>query len=160
MNDEQADKVKGLAAPVNKVLEGLKVKCPECKGKGLIFPYMDYSRCKNCKGKKKIKYKWQPKVGEWCIDGRKDHSQKLFLIKDLGDINFITSSPIRRTPILPWEECFEILVKAGFSAQIEYTTGHKSFCTIKRPGLICADFGSNPTGAVYKTILRLGKKLR
>ncbi len=136
MNDEQVNKVKGLAAPVIKVLEGFG-------------------------------WKWTPQVGEWWVEFSDINTKgSLRLIHNIGNVEEVEN--LRNTnlgqkwiiPILPWEECFEILAKAGFSTQIEYTTGHKSFCTIKRPGLVCADFGSSPTEATYQTILRLGKELK
>ncbi len=167
MNYEQVNNVQHLALANYEVLGRLEFECPECKGKGLIFPYIDYSRCKNCKGKKKIKYKWQPKVGEWVLLNLlhgANNPELIYRIRPSPWVDVTNHESRfnykRLTPILPWEVCFEILAKAGFSAQIEYTTGHKSFCTIKRPGLVCADFGSDPTEATYKTILRLGKELK
>ena len=62
MTYEQANNVKELASPVIKVLERLKVECPECKGIGSISVPQIYTNpvqgfCPACKGKGKIKWK-------------------------------------------------------------------------------------------------------
>jgi len=162
MNYEQANAVKELAPGVNKVLEGLgglEVECPICKGRGYKDNGLHFPKCKKCNGTGKVKYSWIPQVGQFfltpdnevrCIGNGLD-LENIMVAKDLND---------KYIPILEWEECFEVLVKAGHSAQMDYSTGYKSFCTIKRPGLTCAEIGSNPTEAAYKAILRLGKELK
>ncbi len=172
MNYEQANAVKELATLVDKVLEELYIICPECGGTGKATVWIENQakiavlngKCPNCNGKKKVKYSWNPQIGEWCVSKNNYLDLAVNVQSDGQRIKTSMSEDWKLVsefiPILEWEECFEILVKAGFSAQIEYTTGHKSFCTIKRPGLVCADFGDSPTEAIYQTILRLGKELR
>lgn len=143
-------------------------KCPECKGTKAVA-YTDGSfTCKTCNGIGKVSgWKWKPDIGKHVVyDGKKavivDISGLEIRLKvDMGD--YWRSAYVEQknfTPILPWERCFEILVKAGYSAQMDYSTGHKSFCTIKRPGLTCTDFGSSPIDATYKAITRLGEEVK
>ena len=119
MNYEQANAVKDLAAPVNKVLEGLDVECEACAGTAIGVKKIEVKGkerhkwidkgCPICNGTRKIKYSWTPQVGEWFVLGG-----VVYLI-DIDMLPIITDLTI---PILEWEEIERVLEKAGYRLEI------------------------------------------
>jgi len=164
MNYEQANKVKGLAAPVNEVLKGLDVECPECKGTGKAKVWIENQtknpaldgKCPECIGEKKVKYFWQPKVGEFYLDysillgetfpelvGFK--SNVIYWTAhqdDKGETGELSRESLKGIiPIIEWEEIERVLEKAGYwfeePIRREYgSEGTKCHCVIKKRGYI------------------------
>ena len=124
MNHEQVNAVKGLAAPVNKVLEGLEVECGECNSDGFrqLYPSGYGGRgleCRKCNGKKRVKYSWTPQVGEWMMWG--SNELELICQHNLGEIKN-SKHKAEIVPILPWEEIERVLKKAGYKIKLYHTT--------------------------------------
>ncbi len=128
MNYEQANEVKHLAAPVNKVLEGLEVECPVCKGIDIRNKVIESCSCGNTG---KIKWKWQPKWGDYFIN-KFDDSICIFLTDRNGFMDYLlpngNSQLMHKADfkyyvltILGWEEIRNILRRAGY--HINVTSG-------------------------------------
>ena len=189
MNYEQADKVKGLAAPVNKVLEGLEWECPVCKGRGgkdyegkIPWPCLG-PKCISCNASGKVKHKWQPKVGEWCIiDGSisliigflDDGRLEVRRAKNTDPV-YIRREHKALTPILPWEEIERVLEEAGYRLWVDRDwINQKYYCKIAfrdkklwEEGkqwnwdiLVERREGKSRQEAVMKAVIELGKKLK
>ena len=128
MTHKQANTVKELATPVNKVLEGLKVEeCKRCEGKG----YMDgqcinYNYCKVCRGLGKIPYTWTPQVGEWVWDKK----SKILKLIDETVMMMCACDPSRYIPILGCEIIEKVLQKAGYIVDIWNTRPGNYYCEI------------------------------
>lgn len=82
-----------LTPQVVKVLEKLEVECPKCKGKGSYWKdgkvlsdkraeVLPKIKCKKCNGTGKVKWQWEKKVGEWCIDKFTKQVRLIWAIKD------------------------------------------------------------------------------
>ena len=112
---------------VMRALEGLDVECYRCAGTGI--------QCYVCGGEKRIKYSYQPQVGEWCI-----WEDKVRLIENVirGNVWCVYNELAvptweeanKVTPILPWETIEEILEKAGYETKlrdIRILTGEHSY---------------------------------
>jgi len=160
MNYEQANSVKELAAPVNKVLEGLDVKCPACKGRTHRKVKEGIWECLICKGESKVKYRGQPKVGEWCIRGIKT----LGLISDVRGGQWLSIPHYEHelhkdnvTPILEWEEIERVLEKAGYSLWESYSSRRRYTAGINDKE---ATFGDSRQEAVMKAVIELAKEIK
>jgi len=128
MNYEQANTIKHLAQPCNKVLEGLDVECPEplCeKGKFLALNALAPTKCPTCNGTNKVKWKWEVKVGEWClldntlalVIGFLDDSRLELRSKSHKSV-YIRREHSLLIPIPHWEEIKEVLEKAGYRVDV------------------------------------------
>lgn len=158
MNYEQANSVKKLAAPINKVLEGLEVECPDCKDH-LMHQGL------GCKYSGKVKYSHTPQVGEWCLlCGKQAANSELFLVSDKDDIDYVSSIALGETvPILPWEEIERVLEKNGYKVSIVKEIGKDdAICNISIQytcDVIIRDtFGNSRQKAVMKAVIALGKE--
>ncbi len=142
MNYEQANSVKELAAPVNKVLEGLEWECNKCNGKGKVSQTLAYTKlpthnvkpiykpCNKCNGKGKIPYIWTPQVGEWCIwngnvrliEKVANHNNKVWCVFN-HSIELPEGVPweeARLITLIPeWEVIEEVLEKAGYWLEVK-----------------------------------------
>jgi len=122
MNYEQVNTIKHLAQPCNKVMEGLDVECP--KYGGVI---QEKTICKSigfqCTGK--VKWKWEVKVGEWClldntlalVIGFLDDSRLELRSKSHKSV-YIRREHSLLIPIPHWEEIKEVLEKAGYRVDV------------------------------------------
>jgi len=164
MNYEQANSVKELAAPVNKVLERLE--------------FVEY--LKKQKGGIVTNWKWQPKVGEWAIYELGTEVESVVLISDIGGWN--NDKPMIKgqahlirsyTPILEWETIEAVLEKAGYYLSIfEHTKEGSSWEKESWQVWICAKkekdritpkwFSPNLSRreAVYRAVIELGKEIK
>ncbi len=182
MNSKQANAVKELAAPVNKVLEELEWDCPECEGYGHRIVHREDFRiihgdwkprpCSTCNGTGKIKYSWTPQVGEWCYNERMGSPPELISEVDLSrDTSirvgqYIWTNPVFRTPILEWKTIEEILEKAGYYFEepikrVYGSEGSKCHCVIKKlgnPKPVGVAWADSRIRAVYEAIKELGKE--
>ena len=177
MTYEQANNVKELASPVIKVLERLKVECPECKGIGSISVPQIYTNpvqgfCPACKGKGKIKWKWQPKWLDlviynneiWEVGYYDGEDSRIYIRNNIGEQDRIL--PSEAIPILEWEEIEVVLQKAGYNLDIKGILGHivcKIFDAHKIfvPPLVYAEqVKITRTRAVYDAVLELGEELK
>ena len=178
MNYGQAlDASKNNPERVLKVLEGLAVECPECKGSQeyvhfTIEKHRVASTCKYCT-EGKIHYSWTPQVGEWCV-----WQDKVYLIYQVGEeyapqvkadkISIADLTGYRSTlknsvtPILEWEEIERVLGGAGYSIdvfkydeigkiyEVELDTELQHLLIVKAP---------TRQEAVMKAVLELGKEV-
>jgi len=186
MNDKQALSVKDLAAPVNKVLEGLEVECNMCDGGGRVHatgvdghwlwsPSIENpiraitEKCGGCNGTGKVKYFWQPKVGEWYFKTKKYNWRKPILISSPNDVQWAKLFPTYCSPILEWEEIEGILEKAGYWLEMnkplsEYLKKDtmRVGCSIYQAGkanFIAYAQGKSRLIAVYKAMIELEKEI-
>lgn len=171
MNYKQANAVKHLATPVNKVLEGLRVdKCWHCDGSGYFMARPD----EDCNGTGKVPYSWTPQVGEWCIRYKK--ASLIIDVDECGKKIWLDNYSQGRKPqesnefipILEWEVIEEILQKAGYNIVVNYYShlGSDSeyYCTIwkdewKDEEEIDGEAKSRQ-GAVMKAVIELGEELK
>ena len=177
MNYGQADSVKELAAPVDKVLKKLEWDCPECKGKGKIkvgssYPMEgmipSYRGCITCGGHGKLSYSHVPQVGEWyLLCDKQAANSELFLISDEDDIVYISSlAPQSEVVLIPeWEIIEEILEKAGYKLEMLgrwMLQNRKEYViTIKyRNDSIVETISNSRLIAVYDAVNKLGKELK
>ena len=159
MNYEQANSVKELASPVNKVLEGLKVNVARDVIPCVGSLYAGRSLVGLDKKTHKISYTWTPQVGEWCT----------YLIGDLGLIHKVQGEQwvwlsdygyeLHKdsvTPILEWEEIERVLEKAGFRIDISAV----SECIIIGDGskYLANTEANSRQEAVMKAVIELGKE--
>ncbi len=164
MNYQQANVVKDLAAPVNKVLERLEWewKCPMCHSKGYVASV--FCGCYLCKGEeRKISYTWTPQVGEWCI-----WEDEVRLIENVsrGNVWCVYNELAVPTweeankviPILEWERIEEAVKQTGH--RIDICPGYE--CTIIGGGSKCLakTLAKNRQEAVMKAVIELGKKMK
>ena len=161
MNYEQADKVKDLAAPVDKVLEGLEWDCSDCKDH-LMHQGL------SCKYSGKVPYTWTPQVGEWCIvrgDIKLITERDCIGTKDIGfvgyndDMDVVNLTDI--TPILEWEQIEKILEKTGYNLiGLDRGESRQFHCDIMRDNnLIVSTIGKSRIEAVYESCNRIGKSI-
>lgn len=158
MNYEEANAVKDLAKPLIKVLEKVgKTKCEHCAGTGLL--------CYKCGGTGKVKWKWQPKVGERCI-----YKNKILLITSFrkevleGEVLFGNISTIiakESIPILHWEEIERIIKKAGFRIDIcVCRDGYECMIIAGGSKKMANVFANSHQEAVMLGVMKLGEKMK
>ena len=164
MNYEQANAVKGLAAPVNRVLEGFEWDCKECKGTGKVWyaNFLDEADCGKCNGKGKLSYSWTPQVGEWMMWG--SNELELICQHNLGEIKN-SKHKAEIVPILEWEEIERVLKKAGYQLfikgfynriQCHIFEGDESFVA---PIVVIEERNITRQEAVMQAVIELGKEL-
>ena len=168
MNYEQTTSIKELAAPVNKVLEGLTVKG--------INPLTGDTL--------NILWKWQPQPGEWCI--RKTDDNLGLLIDDNVNIHSGEERwgirifkfkidvwekkerlPFLYVPILDWEVIEGILEKAGIgfnwfypASGVEIEMWYVEDNPNQDPCVIYKLKGNESRQeAVMKAVIKLGKEI-
>ncbi len=169
MNDKQANSVKDLAAPVDKVLEEWEWDCldEECNASGYTIKEVDGcivkkisvpSECPTCNGIGKVKWSWTPRVGEWCVA----HNTVCLITKLHPDYGLrLDKSPFREypsecIPFLEWETIERVIKQAGY--RIDICPGYE--CTIIGEGSKCLakTLAKDRLTAVYRAVIALGKE--
>ena len=177
MNYEQARKAsKWNPVGVMKVLGGLEIECPECKGIGTVPAYGVRGSCPTCHSRQKIPYSWTPQVGEWCIWkeniehivdidilSNDDFTLYFDYISDLDcyfDFDNRRASVSKATPILEWQVIEEVLEKAGLKLKLRFTSQQEWFALIIGDRCEVAGIGKSRQEAVMKAVLELGKEMK
>ena len=167
MTKEIAESVKHLAKPVVEALEKVtESQCPKCGGYGGHYRVRKkkysigggHEDCPTCSGTGKVKWKWEPEPGEWCII-----LGKLHLITEIDGkivIKVVPEPPIYDRPleksdvipILPWE-IIEKVLEDVYDARFEFSRGKeiKWVCSVE---LHQNRFLKN---GYYRTIVSSGK---
>lgn len=172
MNYEQANAVKKLAPTNYKVLKGLDIECPVCRGIDIRNKVIESCSCGDTG---KAKWKWQPQVGEWCIvEGKVRLIHSVCVDDDLIVVSYFdyprydeeeTAGRNYCTPILSWETIGKVLEQAGYyfeePIRREYgSEGVKYHCIIKRKGnpkpVGCA-WGDSYQEVVMLSVIELGQ---
>ena len=193
MNQELAETVKHLAKSCHEAMQVIGgKKCPKCEGKG-YSKWVGHAHkrhqitCTVCNGMGRIKYAWEPQVGECIL--LDDEIHLLFPTRDgLGfdagiscgrstDYceekcyqDFTDSIKAKCTPILPWEEIMRIMEKAGYRMSNlirDVVTDHwvVNFQKLEWQGPVlardvCVGTGQLLQEAVMLAVIELGKELK
>lgn len=180
------DLAKGTVEAIKVIMGTVKRECPKCKGSGRNDRYYtDQSgspnglRCRNCNGtgtdKISQRWKWEPKVGEWCIVSGKVHlityvAGNYFEYAIGNNYGICARKDWKNViPILHWEEIERVLEAIEYymivSHQLECPTGvkhgyyctlwHKSWSDDKEIDYI----GKSRQEAVMRSVIALAKEL-
>lgn len=170
MNQSEADSVKDLAKPVVEALGRITEReCPQCKGAGEYIvdiggpgiensePCTEY--CSKCFSTGKVKWKWEPKVGEFYLLYGKLHLVTDPLIARERFINVWKKDGVKPIPILPWEELERVLEGVDYKLVIEPKRFNTYSCYIydSNHKVWAKDKERQPT--VMKAVIQLGKEL-
>jgi len=170
MNYEQANSVKELA-PVNyEILKELDVECYRCAGTGI--------KCYVCGGEKKIKWQWQPKVGEflltptgiWLFTHKREKEFGIdffWMRNEKGEGSYLTKWGMQNiaTPILDWETIKEVLEKAGYRVDVDEVSRSKDYkyeCVIigEKSKLLADVYAESYQKAVMLATIELGREIK
>ncbi len=184
MNIEEAESVKHLAKPLVEALEKVTEReCGECKGcgrvKNIFLP--GEIGCITCKGTGKLRWKWEPEVGDFILRNNKVYI--LFPVvfeEDLGfDANYkvYTNEPCFTLldevddyiPILPWET-IERVLEGVLDARFEFSRGtdikwvlsvelHQDRFLKNGYYRTIVSSGKDRTRAVYEATIKLGEEV-
>lgn len=178
MTQQQAIEVKDLAKPtVEAVALIAKRKCPECKGKGAVFGWIDFPsdphpNCSNCNGTGKVKWKWEPKwndlaylsgtlvsIRKWWILP----SQEIMCMVDRPEIcgDGIVIPQKDLIPILHWEEIERVLEGVGYWVKVDPYGGNRAMIGSLPKHYQVENWvnGKCRQEAVMKAVIKLGEKI-
>lgn len=179
MTQKEAESVKNLAKPTVEALEVVTEReCDYCNGAGwrneaiiesgsppTITPAKP--TCSNCNGTGKLLWKWEPKVGGWCLlNDERVANEELFLISDDDDLVYVCSlAPQGKViPILHWEEIERVLEGVGYKLGMNKFTDKQGITTygawfFAEECWSQAIDGKSRQRAVMRVVIELGKQI-
>ncbi len=123
MNQQQAESVKDLAKLTVKALERIVER-----------------ECRVCSDTGKVKWKWEPEVGEFCLWICGAYPDSMELVVEVTEINggkyvrFVDKNKWEEaegfTPILPWEEIERVLEECNHRTYTSISDSGNALCQI------------------------------
>lgn len=165
MNQTEAESVKDLAKPVVEALK--KVAERECVAWHPPDPSTASEPCALCNNTGKVGWKWQPKVGEWCLYG----NTLLLITKVTVSVLEVSSGMVevvkanKVIPILSWETIKRVLEKCNHRTYTSISDSGNALCQIcfygRRKGrhnVMAKANGKSRQQAVMLATIKLGEE--
>lgn len=163
MNQTEANDNKHLAKSCNEALEKVTEReCPNCTNtivrRSRSIPV---GRCSACSGTSKVRWAWEPEVGEWWLNKL---NQKVHCIgneRELVDMQPSIGIDENIISILHWETIERVLEGVGYWMKMEYD-GKSCYMgsEIGTPSALVHIVGESRQETVMKALIALGKEVR